>query len=86
MRMETGTGAVPVPAERVSVRAPYCVDVPYSIHQPVGRPFGSTEPPSVAAEGPSAPAAAVTTSGAPRVVSTASAPRLVPLPFEATRR
>ena len=60
--------------------------VPYSIHQPVERPFGSTVPPTVAESGPSAQALAVTTAGAARVWNVASAPRLVPLALVATSR
>ena len=50
------------------MREPYAVEVPYSIHQPVDRPLGSTVPPTFAADGPIEHAGAVTTSGAPRVV------------------
>ncbi len=60
--------------------------VPYSTHQPVERPFGSTVPPTVAEVGPSDQAGLVTTVGAARVENVWSAPRLVPAPFEATSR
>jgi hypothetical protein len=60
--------------------------VPYSTHQPVELPLGSTVPPTVAEVGPSALAASVTTVGAARVENVWSAPRLVPAAFVATRR
>jgi len=60
--------------------------VPYSIHQPVELPFGSTVPATVADVGPSALAGLVTTAGAACVVKVRSAPRAVPVPFDATRR
>ena len=85
-RTETTTGLVPAPAERVSVREPYRVLVPYSIHQPVVRPLGSTVPPTVAADGASRDAEPVATAGSPWVVNVASAPRVEPEPFEATTR
>ena len=45
---------VPEPALAVEVRAPYEVVVPYSTYHVVERPFGLTEPPSVADVGPTA--------------------------------
>ena len=84
--MATPTGDTPAPAERVSVRFPYRLVVPYSTHHPVERPFGSTVPPRFAAPGPMSPAAPVRTSGAPRVVNVIPAPRLVPSSLVATTR
>ena len=85
-RTETLTALDPDPADWVSVRVPYLPLVPYSTHQPVERPFGSTVPPTVAEVGPSDHAGLVTTVGAARVENVWSAPRPVPAPFDATSR
>lgn len=60
--------------------------VPYSKDHVVLRPFGSTEPLSVADETVTALAAPVTAVGRPNVVKIPSAPRLVPDAFVATTR
>ena len=60
--------------------------VPYSKYQLVGRPFGSTEPLSVADETVTDEAEPVTTAGGTSVVNTPSAPRLVPAVEVATTR
>ena len=56
-RIETPTGARAGACGARVRSGPVARLVPYSIHQPVGRPFGSTVPPSVAAVGPSGLAA-----------------------------
>ena len=60
--------------------------VPYSKCHEVARPFGSTEPLSVADEALTEVAEPVTTPGAASVVNTPSAPRLVPAVDIATTR
>ena len=60
--------------------------VPYSKYQVVVRPFGSTEPLSVADETVTSLASPVTTPGAVVVVKSPSAPWLVPELFVATSR
>ena len=76
--------AVPEPALREEVREPYDVLLPYSKYHDVERPFGFTEPPSVADVGPTAAAGPVTAVGGLRVVNVLSAPATEPASLVAT--
>lgn len=78
--------AVPEPAPFEDVRDPYVVLVPYSKNHEVERPFGFSEPPSVADLGPTAAAAPVTAVGGLWVVNVLSAPVTVPASLVATIR
>ena len=76
---------MPEPAP-VDVFDPYDVLVPYSTYHEVERPFGFTEPPSVADVGPTPVAGPVTTVGAWSVVNAWSEPVDVPASLVATIR
>jgi hypothetical protein len=70
----------------VDVRDPYLVEVPYSKYHEVERPFGLSEPPSVADVGPTDDAAPVATVGGLWVVNALSEPLTVPASLVATSR
>jgi hypothetical protein len=70
----------------VDVRDPYFVDVPYSKYHEVERPFGLSEPPSVADVGPTDVAAPVATLGGLCVVNVLSEPVTLPASLVATSR
>src|SRR3954471_5010619 len=76
----------PEPALCDDVFDPEPVEVPYSNHQVVERPFGVTAPRRVAEVGAIAVASPVATVGAELVVNVASLPVVVPASLVATMR
>jgi hypothetical protein len=86
MPADADRGAVPEPALCAPVFEPYEVDVPYSNHHVVERPFGVTEPRRLAVEGVIETASPVVTVGVELVTKLASLPAVVPASLVATIR
>jgi hypothetical protein len=84
--IETDLVLVPEPTPTAALFAPYEVDVPYSNHAVVFRPFGLTWPFRRALDCPTLDAELVETLGAAFVANERSSPFAVPASLEATSR